>query len=698
VQVDFDSMFGAKIFDEKMMKERLSNNAYESLRKVKFEAAIWDTSYADEVAKAIKEWAMELGATHFMHWHSPLTGTNSGRHDSFLDGADSEGRPIINFSGKQLIKAESDGSSFPSGGLRSVFEARGYTIWDTTSPCFVMGTTLYIPTAFAAFTGEALDYKTPLLRTSQALNKQAVRLFKALGFSEITNVKPTLGTEQEYFLVDKDLFDKRLDLKLTGRTIFGASPAKGQELSDHYYGATPARVRDFMRDVDSQLWELGVAAKTEHNEAAPGQYELACVYTYANVSADQNQIVMDVMKRTALRHNLVCLFYEKPFVKVNGSGKHNNYSLVTNTGENLLSMGKEPENNIKFLITIAAFIKGVDEHADLLRLSAATRGNDYRLGAAEAPPAIVSMYLGSSLQIVLEDIVQGHLGKHEQLSKDILLGSKALPLLKVDEGDRNRTSPFAFTGNKFEFRMVGSSQHVGFVNSVINAMISTNFNTFAKEIEASEDKIKKAYEIVAHVYNNHKRIIFNGNSYSEDWKKEAKRRGLPNYDCTVKAIPVFIKPENIEFLTKAHVLTETEIMSRYKIMYTRYIQVINIELNVAKEMVEQQILPAAIDYCGRLAMNNYFSQNSGKISETSLRNQRELAILIDKISDLSDTMNKNHSVAMAKEVMEEKAMALYHVALEDLSALRCAVDSLERKIPTDKWPMPTYTDLLFDII
>ena len=695
MKVDFDSMFGAKVFNEKMMKERLSNNAYESLRKVRDEAMIWDPSVADEVAEAIKTWALEQGATHFVHWFSPLTGTNSGRHDSFLDGVDKEGRPIINFSGKMLSKGESDASSFPSGGLRSTFEARGYTIWDATSPCFVIGTTLYIPTVLAAFTGESLDQKAPLLRTTQALNKQALRVFHALGYSEMKSVKPTMGAEQEYFLVDKEVFDKRLDLKLAGRTIFGAMPAKGQELGDHYYGSTLERVREFMRDVDVQLWQLGVPSKTEHNEVAPGQFEVACVYSLANIACDHNHIVMDVLRKTALRHGLVCLLHEKPFTGINGSGKHNNYSLVTSEGENLLNPGKEPEKNIKFLITLAAFIKGVDEHADLLRLAATTAGNDFRLGAHEAPPAIVSMYLGSRLQNVLESIATGSEVTEE--SKELLLGAKSLPLLKIDENDRNRTSPFAFTGYKFEFRMVGSSQPLGFVNTIINALVAISFRAFARELEAAEDPMAKAYEIVGREYMAHKRILFNGNGYTQEWVEEARRRGLPNLDCTVKAIPALIKPENIEFLKRSKALTEVEARSRYEILFTRYIQKINIELNVAKQMVEQQILPAAISYCTELAKGNYYCEKAGVVSGIAVKNQRELAALTDEVSDLCEDMKAAHAEAMAIEKMEDCANALYLVAKDKLAALRSKVDLLETKMPKEKWPVPTYSDLLFDL-
>ncbi len=696
MKVNFNDTFGSKLFNDKVMKERLSEHAYESLRKVREEAMIWDPSVADEVAEAIKNWAIEQGATHFVHWFSPLTGTNSGRHDAFLDGVDKSGSPIINFSGKLLSKGESDASSFPSGGLRSTFEARGYTLWDSTSPCFVIGTTLYIPTVFSAFTGEALDQKTPLLRTTQAVNKQAKRVFNAMGFTDITSVKPTMGAEQEYFLVDKEYFDKRLDLKLAGRTIFGAMPAKGQELGDHYYGSTQERVREFMRDVDQQLWELGVPAKTEHNEAAPGQFELACVYSEANISCDHNQIVMDVLRKTAVRHDLVCLLHEKPFVGINGSGKHNNYSLVTNSGENLLSPGKEPEKNIKFLITLAAFIKGVDEHADLLRLTAATDGNDFRLGAHEAPPAIISIYLGSRLQNVLEAIASGHEEEKEE-DRELLLGSKSIPLLKIDENDRNRTSPFAFTGSKFEFRMVGSSQPLGFVNTIINAIVAISFRDFARELENCKNPIAKAYEIVGREYIAHKRIFFNGNGYTQEWIEEAERRGLPNLDCTVKAIPAFIKPENIAFLKRSKAFTEVEAHSRHDIMFNRYTQKINIELKVAAEMVEKEIIPAAIKYCGELAKNNFYCEQAGTVSSIAVKNQREIANLTDKIADLCEIMKIEHNKAMSIENLVEKANKLYIVSKDNLSQLRNAVDTLEAIIPKNKWPMPTYTDLLFDL-
>ncbi len=689
----FTDDFGKKVFTDKLMRERLSNNTYESLRKVIDEGMIWDPAVADEVANAIRTWAMELGASHFVHWFSPLTGTNSGRHDSFLDGVDSEGKPIINFSGKLLSKGESDASSFPSGGLRSTFEARGYTIWDVTSPCFVVGTTLYIPTAFAAFTGEALDHKTPLLRTTQAVNKQSLRVFHALGYKDFKWVKPTMGAEQEYFLVDKNLFDKRLDLKIAGRTIFGAQPPKGQELEDHYYGSTKEKVREFMRDVDKQLWELGVPSKTEHNEVAPGQFEVACVYSTANIACDHNQIVMDVLRKTALRHDMTCLLNEKPFAGVNGSGKHNNYSLATSTGINLLNPGKNPTNNILFLITLAAFIKGVDEHADLLRLSATVATNDYRLGAAEAPPAIISMYLGSELVNVLENI-----GKDlDTPSKDLLLGAKSLPLLTLDENDRNRTSPFAFTGSKFEFRMMGSTQSLGFTNTIINALVAVSMRDFARELEVAEDPTKKAYEIVSKVYEDHKRIIFNGNGYTQEWVEEAQRRGLPNLDCTVKAIPAIIKPENIAFLKKAKALTEIECHSRYEVFFETYIKTINIELNVAAEMVEQQILPSAIKHLGEIAKANYYAQQTNCTISSSVEKQKDLTALIEEINTKCQELKTNHKKALTAQGVKEEAEALYEVSKTNLASLRVSVDTLERALPKDVWPMPSYTELLFNL-
>ncbi len=696
MRTDFQGVFGSKLFDDRKMKERLSPFAYETLCKVRDEAMLWDPSVADEVADAIKEWAMEQGATHFVHWFSPLSGTNSGRHDSFLDGNDKEGNPIINFSGKLLSKGESDASSFPSGGLRSTFEARGYTIWDVTSPCFVIDTTLYIPTVFASFTGESLDHKAPLLRTTQSLSKHALRCFHALGFDEMKSVKPTMGAEQEYFLVDKKYFDKRSDLKMTGRTIFGAMSPKGQELSEHYYGRTQRRVREFMRDIDQQLWALGVPAKTEHNEAAPGQFELACVYSLANTACDHNRIVMDIMQRTALKHGLVCLLYEKPFKSINGSGKHNNYSLVTNTGENLLNPGKEPEKNIKFLLTLAAFIKGVDEHADLLRLSATTEGNDFRLGAHEAPPAIISMYLGSYLENILAGIAEGHLAEKEQV-REMMMGAKSLPLLTADENDRNRTSPFAFTGYKFEFRMVGSSQPLGFVNTIINALVTISFRDFARELEAADDPIKKAYEIVGREYMAHKRVLFNGNGYAQEWVEEAARRGLPNLDCTIKVIPALIEPENLAFLRKSKALTEEEAHARYEIMFSRYVAKINTELRVANDMVQKEILPAAIAYCGELAKTNFYCEQSGIISGTAVKFQRDIANLTDEIADLCDEMHFARNSSVKNPNLEEKAEALYLIHKDTLSALRRKVDKLESLMPKDKWPIPTYAELLFDL-
>ncbi len=691
----FTENFGTKVFNDKLMKERLSNNTYESLRKVRDEGMIWDQAVADEVANAIRTWAMELGATHFVHWFSPLTGVNSGRHDSFLDGTTEEGAPVISFSGKMLTRGESDASSFPSGGIRSTFEARGYTIWDATSPCYVVGTTLYIPTAFAAFTGEALDQKTPLLRTNQAVNKQTLRVLHALGYNDVKWVKPTLGAEQEYFLVDKAMFDKRLDLKIAGRTIFGAMPSKGQELEDHYYGSTQGKVREFMRDVDKQLWELGVPSKTEHNEVAPGQFEIACVYSTVNVTCDHNQIVMDTLRKTALRHDMACLLNEKPFAGINGSGKHNNYSLSTSTGVNLLNPGKNPSTNIPFLITLAAFLKGVDEHADLIRLSAAVAANDHRLGASEAPPAIISMYLGEALEHVLEGI--GKDEEEEQAGKDLLLGAKSLPLLQLDENDRNRTSPFAFTGSKFEFRMVGSTQALGFVNTIINACVAISMREFARELEAAENPKEKALEIVSNVYNKHKRIIFNGNGYSQEWVEEAQRRGLPNLDSTIKAIPAIIKPENIAFLKRAKALTEVECHARYEIMFETYVKTINIELNVAREMLSQEIVPAAIKYLGELSKANYYLAKTNTSNKTALDAQNALAKTVDSLHEQCISLREGHAQAMAIDKIEDKAAKLFDLSRNNLAALRKEVDALEQIMPKDTWPMPSYTDLLFSL-
>ncbi len=692
----FEESYGSKVFNDCVMKERLSKNTYEAVRKIKEEGIGWNSDVADEVADAMKNWAMEQGATHYVHWFSPLTGTNSGRHDSFLDGNDENGKPIIKFSGKLLAKGESDASSFPSGGLRSTFEARGYTVWDVTSPCFIIDTTLYIPTAFCAFTGEALDQKTPLIRSSQSVGKQTLKVLHLLGYNDVKSVKPTVGAEQEYFLIDKKFYSNRLDVKITGRTIFGAKPPKGQEMGTHYYGSTKERVRDYMREVDKKLWQLGVPAKTEHNEVAPGQFEIACVYSDANIACDHNQIVMDVLRKMSVKHDLACLLAEKPFNGINGSGKHNNYSLATDTGENLLNPGSNPESNIKFLLTLSAFIRGVDEHADLLRLSAAVSGNDYRLGAHEAPPAIISIYLGEYIQDILEKISNGEITSTEiEHHKKMNLGAEVLPMFDLDENDRNRTSPFAFTGSKFEFRMVGSSQPIGFVNTVINSMIAVTMEDFANQLSGADDKIKKAYEIVADTYKNHKRIIFNGNGYSEEWVKEAEKRGLPNIKSTIDAIPVITKPENIEFFEKSKTYSKSECIARYEILYENYIKTVNVELNTALEMVNRLYIPAGIKYLGKLAKYNHFGIKSGITSQTSISRQKEISTLVDEISELTHKLEKSHNTANSIEKIEEKAKAMYNALHTDLYNLRNKVDILEGKMPKEDWPTPDYTDLLF---
>ena len=691
---DFEKDFGSKLFSDSVMKQRLRPETYEAVKKIRDEGMAWDPAVADEVADAMKNWAMEQGATHFVHWFSPLTGTNSGRHDSFLDGS-KDGKPIIKFSGKLLSKGESDASSFPSGGLRSTFEARGYTVWDVTSPCYIQGTTLYIPTAFAAFTGEALDQKTPLLRSAQAVNKQVVKVMHLLGFDDIKSVKPTVGAEQEYFLVDKEYYSKRLDIKITGRTIFGAKPPKGQEMCNHYYGSTKDRVRDYMRDVDRQLWELGVPSKTEHNEAAPGQFEVACVYTDANIACDHNQIVMNILRKTSVKHNLACLLHEKPFVGINGSGKHNNYSLATDTGENLLNPGDNPEENIKFLITLAAFIKGVDEHADLLRLSAAVSGNDYRLGAHEAPPAIISIYLGDYLQGILHKISLGENAHSDEHHKQMNLGAKVLSPFELDENDRNRTSPFAFTGSKFEFRMVGSSQPIGFVNTVINALVAVSMKEFAAELEKAEDRTAKAYEIVGEVYKKHGRVIFNGNGYSEEWVEEAHKRGLPDINCTIDAIPTIIRPENIRFFEKAHTYSEAECHARYEILLENYVKTITVELNTALEMVNRLYLPAGAKYLGKLAEGNHFGYKTGVLCQAAIRHQKQVAKLVDEISEYTQKLTASFDAALSHSDKMETAKGLYFALRDDLGDLRKAVDTLEMYMPKDEWPTPSYTDLLF---
>ncbi len=688
--------FGSHLFDDRVMRERLPLRVYASLREIRDEGKPWDPEVADVVAEAMKNWAMEHGATHYIHWFSPMTGTGSGKHDSFIDGVN-EGTPILNFSGKMLAKGESDASSFPSGGLRATFEARGYTAWDPTSPAFVLGTTLYIPTAFCAYTGEALDQKTPVLRSMQAVGSQALRVLRALGDTETVSVQPTVGAEQEYFLVDKDLFDRRLDLKVCGHTLLGAKPPKGQELEDHYYGSINERVREFMRELDDELWHLGVPAKTEHNEVAPGQYELASVFSTANIACDHNQIMMELMRKVALRHNFACLLHEKPFAGVNGSGKHNNWSLVTNTGHNLLSPSDKPEENNVFLVTLCAVITAVDQYADLLRLSAACPGNEDRLGGNEAPPSIVSVFLGNALTHMLHELADGHT-LHRQDRGALWTGVSSLPLFKLDDSDRNRTSPFAFTGNKFEFRMVGSSQSIGLANAVTNAIVADVLHDFADKLEDAADVNAVVHEIVSETWREHSRIIFNGNNYSQEWAAEAARRGLPDIRGMVDAANAFIDPKNIAMFERTKVFTESECRSRYEITLETYSKHIHIDASTMLEMVDRSLMPAGYEYLSRVSRASYYTAQNGCTCKSVKADLELLCAVLDRTADATHALRKALNDLDQSHLGEKaRAEACRSLRENEMAALRLAADELEQQVPQTYWPMPDYCDLLFDL-
>ncbi|MEG2164643.1 MAG: glutamine synthetase III [Ruthenibacterium sp.] len=689
-------LFGSHLFDDRSMRERLPQGVYESLREIRDEGKPWDPEVADVVADAMKNWAMELGATHYTHWFSPMTGVGSGKHDSFIDGAH-EGEPVMRFSGKMLAKGESDASSFPSGGLRATFEARGYTAWDPTSPAFVLGTTLYIPTAFCSYTGEALDQKTPVLRSMQALNKQALRVLRALGDKESVSVRPTVGAEQEYFLVDKELFDKRLDLKVAGHTLIGAKPPKGQELEDHYYGSINERVRTFMRELDDELWLLGVPAKTEHNEAAPGQYELASVFATANIACDHNQIMMELMRKVALRHGFACLLHEKPFAGINGSGKHNNWSIVTSTGRNMLEPTDNPAACPEFLVTMCAVITAVDKYADLLRLSATCPGNEERLGGNEAPPAIVSIFLGNAMTQTLHDLADGHTLNKEALGT-LRTGVKSLPLFKLDDADRNRTSPFAFTGNKFEFRMVGSSQSIGLANAVTNAIVADVFHDFADKLEGAADVNAVVHEIVSDTWREHSRIIFNGNNYSAAWVTEAHRRGLADIPTMVDAADAFIADKNMRMFERTKVFTEVECRSRYEMTLETYAKHIHIDASTMLAMMSRSIIPASYAYLGSIAKTEYYTEQNGAACAAAKASVQKLCVAIDTAVGATEALRRALDLIDSSQMGEKaRAIACRTLASSEMRAVRCAADALEMQVPQSDWPIPDYCELLFDL-
>ncbi len=696
-KLTLSEIYGINVFNDAVMRERLPKKIYNELKNTIKSGETLNSSIADVVANAMKDWAIEKGATHYTHWFQPMTGITAEKHEAFLSPI-GEGKAVADFSGKELIKGESDASSFPSGGLRATFEARGYTAWDCTSPAFIKetstGCTLCIPTAFCSYTGEALDKKTPLLRSLDAINTQALRILRIFGDNETKKIITSVGPEQEYFLIDKSMYSKRRDIIFTGRTLFGALPPKGQELDDHYYGALRENVAGFMSELNKELWKLGISAKTQHNEVAPCQHELAPIYSDTNTATDHNQLIMESMKRIANHFNLYCLLHEKPFAGVNGSGKHNNWSISTDTGKNLLEPGKKPHENILFLIFLTAVIKAVDEHADLLRVSTANPGNDHRLGAQEAPPAIISIFLGSQLEDILEQIERGELNSSIQGGK-MDIGAKTLPYLKKDATDRNRTSPFAFTGNKFEFRMLGSSDSIACPNYITNTIVAEVLDEFATELEDSEDLGKAAIELIKKTIKKHKRIIFNGNGYSEDWVEEAERRGLPNINCTVDAIEAIRSDKAVKMFEKYHVLTRAECNSRAEILYEEYEKQINIEARTMIDMVLKQIRPAVIGYSKELADTAVSLNAAGVSSESVVALLKEITKELNDMNEALEKLKKELDEVSKVCGVKDKAFMYRQKVFFAMEKLREPADRLEMLVDEKHWPFPTYGDLLF---
>ncbi|MFV0351490.1 MAG: glutamine synthetase III [Oscillospiraceae bacterium] len=687
--------FGERCFDDRIMREKLPREVYNSIRRIRDEGKPWDPQVADVVAGAMREWAMEKGATHYVHWFTPMTGASAGKHDSFIDGIQ-DGEPIVHFSGKMLTKGEPDASSFPSGGLRTTFEARGYTSWDPTSPCFVLGTTLYIPTAFCAYNGEALDQKTPVLRSMQAISQQSVRVLRALGDEQTVSVTPTAGAEQEYFLVDKTQFDQRLDLKICGRTLEGARPPKGQEMEDHYYGSVPERVRNFMRELDNELWCIGVPAKTEHNEVAPGQYELASVFASANVALDHNQIIMELLRKVALRHGFACILHEKPFAGVNGSGKHNNWSLITNTGKNLLSAGDSPVENAEFLVFLCAAIAAVDKNADILRMSTASASNDLRLGANEAPPAIISIFLGDPLTRLIQSLSDGlayEMGHHAPLKT----GVSSLPHLTMDDNDRNRTSPFAFTGNRFEFRMVGSSQSIGLSTTVLCAAVADVLSGFADKLEKAENIEATVAEIVHDTWVSHSHIIFNGNNYSAEWYAEAERRGLPNISNTVDAAEAFVDEKNLALFERTGVFSRSECHSRYEITLEAYTKTVKIEMDTLLQLVGRSFLPSACRWLDQMSSTRAAADNNGTPCRYATAQAAALTTAIDETADKAEALRAELTAITEDLPVRETARKMRHILVGSMEQLRTCCETLEGLMPETCWPVPDYATLLYEL-
>ena len=690
-------LFGSMVFDDRMMKARLSANVYNSLQQTINQGKKLESGVANAVADAMKEWAISLGATHFTHWFQPMTGITAEKHDSFISPAP-DGRVIMEFSGKELIKGEPDASSFPNGGLRATFEARGYTTWDPTSYAFVKDNTLYIPTAFCSYGGHALDKKTPLLRSMQALNKQALRVLKLFGNADVRRVTPSVGPEQEYFLVDQAMYGKRKDLIYTGRTLFGAKPPKGQELDDHYFGTIKPRVAAFMAELDEELWKLGVLAKTEHNEVAPAQHELAPIYTTANLATDHNQLPMEVMQTVAAKHGMVCLLHEKPFAGVNGSGKHNNWSLSTDTGMNLLSPGDTPYENAQFLLFLVAVIKAVDDYQDLLRLSVASAGNDHRLGANEAPPAVVSMFLGDELTAILEAIETDTPYSAAEKTQ-MKLGVHTLPRFARDTTDRNRTSPFAFTGNKFEFRMVGSSDSIACCNIMLNTAVAESLKQFADELEGADNFESSLHALIQKPIKAHKRIIFNGNGYEDAWLEEAARRGLSNLRTTPDCVPHMLDKKNVEMLTSHKVYTAAELEARCEILLENYCKVVRIEALTMVDMVQKDILPAVEAYSA--AVSGAAATKLALDTDTPCNYEKKLVKKLSALADQMDDKAEKLSLAMVKLKMvdgiEEEAATIRDEILPRMNELRVAADEAETVTAAKYWPFPTYGELLFGL-
>ncbi|MZT69924.1 glutamine synthetase type III [Blautia obeum] len=694
-------LYGSLVFNDKIMREKLPKDMYKALKKTIENGTHLELDVANSVAVAMKEWALEHGATHYTHWFQPMTNFTAEKHDSFISPT-VDGQVIMDFSGKELVKGEPDASSFPSGGLRATFEARGYTAWDPTSPAFIKDRTLYIPTAFCSYSGEALDKKTPLLRSMDTLNKEAVKILRLLGNTEVKHINTTVGPEQEYFLVDKDLYNKRKDLIFCGRTLIGAPAPKGQEMEDHYFGTLKPRVSAYMHDLDEELWKLGIPAKTKHNEVAPAQHELAPVFDTTNVAVDHNQLTMEIMKKVAAKHNMVCLLHEKPFEGINGSGKHNNWSMSTDTGVNLLDPGKTPAENTQFLVFLVAVIKAVDDYADLLRISVASAGNDHRLGANEAPPAVVSIFLGDELTEVLKAIENDEFfAGHGAVQMDI--GAKVLPHFVKDNTDRNRTSPFAFTGNKFEFRMLGSSSSVANPNIILNTAVAESLRQFYEKLkDVPADEMESAvHELLKQTIIDHKRVIFNGNGYTDEWLEEAKKRGLYNLVSTPDALPHFIDEKNEKLLTSHHIFTDAELHSRYEIKMENYVKTLHIEANTLVEIIQKDLLPSITTYMEKLAQTA--SLKKSVVPGISVSAE---ASLLSRLTELAETMTKDLEALKADTAMAEyevdkdllKSAKLYQsVVLTDMEKVRVSADAAEALIPDSILPYPTYGKLLFSI-